>query len=164
MSEGINTRQFFLGLNILLLGALYYFFFRTAEHTYFLKFFENTPQLKHILPPLLVALGNSLPAFIHVFAFTLMTAGLIASREKGYAVVCLFWFTIDVLFELGQGFNTMMIQVIPDWFSDFLFLENIKNYFLHGRFDSLDLLAIAVGSVVAYMLLIKTKITGREAI
>jgi general stress protein CsbA len=153
-----------MGLNILILGALYYFFFRTAEHTYFLRFFENTPQLKHILPPLLVALGNGLPTFIHVFAFTLMTAGFFASSEKGYAIVCFFWFTIDVLFELGQGLDQRMIQVIPDWFSDFWLLENTKNYFSHGRFDYLDLLSIAVGSTAAYMLLIKTKITSREAI
>jgi general stress protein CsbA len=164
MPEGFNTRQFFLGLNILILGGLYYFFFRTAEHTYFLKLFENTPQLKHNLPPLLVALENSLPTFIHVCAFTLMTAGLFAGEEKGYVIVSLFWFTIDVLFELGQAFNNMMIQVIPEWFSDFFLLENIKNYFLHGRFDYLDLLSIAVGSVVAYMLLIKTKITRSGAI
>jgi general stress protein CsbA len=164
MPEGMNIRQFFVGLNILILGVLYYFFFRTAEHTYFLKFFENTPQLKHLLPPLLVALGNSLPTFIHVFAFTLMTAGLFASKEKGYAIVCFFWFTIDTLFELGQGFNNMLNQVIPAWFSDFFLLEKIKNYFLHGRFDYLDLFSIAVGSVLAYMLLIKTKITRSEAI
>lgn len=164
MPVGINTRQFFLGLNILILGALYYFLFRTAEHTYFLKFFENTPQLKHNLPPLLVALENSLPTFIHVFAFTLMTAGLFASGKKGYVIVSFFWFTIDALFELGQAFNNMMIQVVPEWFSDFLLLENIKNYFLHGRFDYLDLFSIVVGSLVAYILLIKTKITGGEAI
>ena len=164
MPEGINIRQFFVGLNILIVGVLYYFFFRTAEHTYFLKFFENTPQLKHLLPPLLVALGNSLPTFIHVFAFTLMTAGLFASKEKGYIIVCFFWFTVDTLFELGQGYNNVMNQVIPACFSDFFLLEKSKNYFLHGRFDYLDLFSIAVGSVLAYMLLVKTKITRSEAI
>ena len=164
MLEGINIRQFSAGLIILILGAFYYFFFRTADHTYFLKFFANTPQLEHILPPLLVALGNSLPTFIHVFAFTLMTAGLFASNEKEYGIVCFLWFTIDTLFELGQVLNYKMMQGIADRFSDLFLLEKIINYFLHGRFDYLDLLSIAVGSVFAYIILSKTKILRSEAI
>lgn len=164
MVEGINTRQLFVGLNVLILGALFYYFFRSSEHTYFLKLLGKNPQLKDILPPLLGKLGNSLPTFIHVFAFILMTAGVIGSNKKGYLIITLTWFAIDVLFELGQGFGYLIIPIIPDWFSDILFLENARDYFLHGRFDYLDLLAIAVGSLVAYIVLIKTKITGREAI
>ena len=162
MEEGVNTRQLFIGLNVLVLGVLFYYFFRSAEHTYFLKFLGINPHLKYFLPPVFVTLGNSLPTFTHVIAFTLMTAGFIASQKKGYAIVCLTWFAIDILFELGQGLDNMMIQIIPDWFSDFLFLENARNYFLHGRFDYFDLLSIALGSLAAYFLLIITSKDERE--
>ena len=86
-----------------------------------------------------------------------MTAGFFSSQKRGYLFICLAWLTIDVLFELGQGFNNTIILYIPDWFSDVLFLENTKDYLLHGRFDYLDLISIVVGSSVAYFFLMKTK-------
>ena len=156
MNQGVNVRQVFIGFNVLILGALFYYFFRSAEHTYLLKFFGNTLQQKHILPPLFVTLGNSLPTFVHVIAFTLLTAGFVTNRKERYAIVCLSWFVIDVLFELAQGLDNFMIQFIPDWFSGVLFLENTRNYFLYGRFDYFDLLSIALGSLVAYILLVLT--------
>ena len=156
---GINTRQLFIGLYVLIFGVLFYYFFRSAEHTYFLKFFGNNPSLKSFLPPLFVSLGNSLPTFIHVLAFTLMTASIVVKRKRGYAGVCFTWFTIDALFEIGQGFDKIIIQIIPDWFSDILFLENTRNYFLYGRFDNLDFLSIVIGSLFSYFILIMTSET-----
>jgi len=153
---GVNILQLLIGFNALVLGILFYYFFRSAEHTYFLKFLVTNPHRHKILLPAFISLGNSLPTFIHVFAFSLMTASLIASQKRGYIVVCLAWFAIDVLFELGQGIGNLIIPVIPSWFFNFLFLENIGNYFLRGHFDYLDLMSIALGSVIAYMILIKT--------
>jgi hypothetical protein len=157
MGEGINTRQLIIGSSVLFGGALFYYFFRSAEHTYFLKFLGNSHHLKDFLPPLLAIFENSLPTFIHVVGFTLMTASIIAKQKRGYAAVCLAWFAIDVLFEIGQGIDKMIIQIIPNWFSNFLFLENTRNYFLQGRFDYFDLLSIVLGSIIAYNVLIKTK-------
>lgn len=154
---GGKIQQLLIGSCVLILGIILYYFFRSAEHTYFLKFLSINPHRHKILLPAFVSLGNSLPTFIHVLAFSLMTAAFVASRRKGYAIVCLVWFAIDVLFELGQRFGDMIIPVIPSWFSNFLFLENTGDYFLLGRFDYLDLLSIALGSVTAYMILIKTK-------
>lgn len=153
---GGNMRQLLTGLSVLLLGALFYYFFREAEHTYFLNFLAAKPHTHTFLSPVLVRLGNSLPTFIHVLAFSLMTAGLVARRKKGYAIVCLAWFAVDALFELAQGFGDTMIPIIPGWFSNVLFLENTRDYFLHGRFDYLDLVSIALGSAAAYILLIIT--------
>jgi hypothetical protein len=156
LNHGVNTSQLCTGLLILVLGTIFYFFFRSAEHTYFLKFFGLNPYKIDYLPSAVVLIGNSLPTFIHVLAFSLITAGLIATRKRGYAFVCLAWFIIDVLFELAQAFGEVIIQVVPDRFSNFLFLENTKNYFLHGCFDYLDLLSIALGSVTAYIFLVLT--------
>ena len=158
-AAGVNIRQLLLGFCVLVFGTLFYYFFRSAEHTYFLKFFVHHPD-NNFLSPVLVSLGNSLPTFVHVLAFILMTAGLVAASKKEYAFICLVWFVIDVLFELGQGHGDIIVQIIPDWFSDFLFLENARDYFLHGRFDYLDLLSIALGSILAYFLLTKTKYKG----
>ena len=157
LKHGVNTRQLSIGFSILVLGALFYFFFRSAEHTYFLRFFGLNPYSITYLPSILIAIGNSLPTFIHVLAFSLITAGFVATQKRGYAFVCLAWFVIDLLFEFAQAFGEVIILVVPDWFSNVLFLENTRNYFLHGRFDYLDLLSIALGSVAAYMFLIKTK-------
>jgi hypothetical protein len=157
ISTGFNIRQLLIGSCVLILGILLYYFFRSAEHTYFLKFLSINHNRHKILLPAFVSFGNSLPTFIHVLAFSLMTAAFVARRRKGYAIVCLFWFAIDVLFELGQSFGDMIIPAIPSWFSNFLFLENTGDYFLHGRFDYLDLLSIALGSLAAYIILIKTK-------
>ena len=157
LKEEVNTRQLFIGFNILVLGAIFYYFFRSAEHTYFLQLFGINPYLKGTLAPLVVLIGNSLPTFIHVFAFTMMTAGLVANRKRGYLIVTLVWFAVEVLFEITQGFGNTVIQIIPDWFSDYVLLENTGNYFLKGRFDYLDLFSIAFGSLAAYILLIKTR-------
>jgi len=153
---GVNSRQLFIGFSILILGALFYFFFRSVKHTYFLKFLATSSHSNILLSPVLTILVNSLPTFVHVFAFILMTASIFARQKRDYVVVCLAWFTIDVLFELGQSLGNKIVTIIPDWFSGFMFLENTRDYFLHGRFDYLDLLSIALGSVVAYILLIIT--------
>jgi hypothetical protein len=156
LKEGINTQQLFIGLSFLVLGVLFYYYSRSAEHPYFLNFFEVNPQLKFTLPSLFVSVGHSLPTFIHALAFSLMTASFIAKCKKGYVIVCLSWFAVDALFEISQGLDNIMIQFVPDWFSGFLFLENTRNYFLHGRFDYFDLLSIALGSLTAYILLMLT--------
>jgi len=153
----INFLQLLIGFSLLVLGILFYCFFRSAEHTYFLKILAINLKGYTFLSPILATLANCLPTFIHVFAFILMTASLIASQKRGYIIVCLAWFAVDFIFELGQGFGNMIILFIPAWFSNFLFLENTRDYFLLGHFDYLDLLSIALGSVTAYMILIKTK-------
>ena len=94
---------------------------------------------------------------MHVLAFIVITASLVANQKRGYLIVTLTWFTVDVLFETAQFWGESVSRIIPDFFSNYLFLENTKDYFLQGRFDYLDLLSIALGSMAAYILLIKTR-------
>ena len=157
MREEVNKLQLFIGINILFLGVLFYYFFRGAEHTYFLKFLGTNQYYKEISSGLFFRIGSSFPTFIHVFAFSLMTASLVASHKRGYVAVCLFWFTVNVIFELGQKFDSWAIQFIPDWFSGVFILDTTKNYFLHGHFDYLDLLSITLGALAAFIFLLKTK-------
>lgn len=79
-------------------------------------------------------------------------------------IITITWFAIDTLFELGQGLDYIIIPLIPNWFEKILFLENTRNFFLQGSFDYLDLLSIAAGSFLSYLLLIKTQIASKEVI
>ena len=153
----INKLQVLIGLAGLGLGSLVYIIDRHPDHTYFVYISGLNISLYKIFPNIFGLVGNSLPAFIHVFSFILITAGLIFCKKRGYLIICLSWFLVDSAFELGQKFNVWSSNIIPNWFRGMPFLENSKNYFLQGTFDSVDLGAIAAGSVIAYFVLLMTR-------
>ena len=154
--DAINKIQILTGATALFFGVLVYLVDRPPDQTYFVdKSFFNI-SLYHILPNLYGILGNSLPSFAHVFSFIFITAGLIASKKSQFIIICLFWFLIDSVFELGQKFSTMFIKFIPDWFASIPFLENTGDYFVRGTFSFSDIAAITIGTIVAYFVLIKT--------
>ena len=149
----INIRQILIGIPVLPLGILIYLTDRPPEQTYFVyKSFVNI-SLHNTLPSLFGLIGNSLPSFVHVFSFILITAGLLHCQKRGRLVICVCWFLTDVIFELGQKFKALSSAMVPDWFSGILFLENSKNYILLGTFDFNDLTAIAFGTILAYFVL-----------
>jgi len=149
----INSLQVLTGLGGLLLGTLVYLVDRPPDQTYFIYSSPINISLFNIIPNIFASIGNSLPEFIHVFSFILITAGLIFCQKRGYLIICLSWFLVDCAFELGQKFNTWSSRIIPDWFAGIPFLENTENYFLQGTFDFIDLAAIASGTAIAYFVL-----------
>ncbi|OQY04441.1 MAG: hypothetical protein B6I22_09520 [Desulfobacteraceae bacterium 4572_123] len=152
----INKLQILIGMTVLFIGILVYLVDRPPDQTYFVyKSFVNI-SLYHILPNLFGIIGNSLPSFAHVFSFILITAALIASKKREFIIICLFWFLINSLFELGQKFSTIFIKFIPDWFASIPFLENTGDYFVRGTFSFGDMAAITIGTIAAYFLLIIT--------
>ena len=152
----INRLQILIGTVGLLFGSLIYIIDRPPDQTYFIYTSNISISLYNILPNIFGFIGDILPAFIHVFSFTLITAGLIFCRKRGYLIICLSWFLADCAFELGQKFHTFPVKVIPHWFTNIPFLENTENYFIHGTFDLIDLIAIALGSIAAYFILLAT--------
>jgi len=152
----INLRQVIIGIAALIVGALVYLVDRPPDQTYFLYFSGLDISFYNSLPKFFGSIGNSLPAFIHVFAFILITAGLISCKKKGYRIICLSWLIVDLAFELGQKYNSLPAKVIPNWFDGIFFLENTRNYFLHGTFDPVDLVAIILGTATAYLILSNT--------
>ena len=102
--------------------------------------------------------GHSLPTFAHVFAFCLLTAALLAVGTEAAITVCLGWFLVDVAFELGQhsALAPALSTLIPPWFAHLLILNQTDSYFLDGTFDPLDLLAIALGALAAYVVIQRT--------
>ncbi len=153
---GINRVQILLGLGGLTIGTLVYLIDRPPEATYFIYFSRIKISLYGVLPNVFGAIGNSLPDFLHVFSFILLTAGLLSWRRRGSLVICLGWFSIDFIFELFQKFNAFPLRIIPEWFKGIPFLENTGNYFKQGTFDLLDLIAISLGTVAAYFVLLAT--------
>jgi hypothetical protein len=152
----MNKIQILIGGTALIIGSLVYIIDRPADYTYFVYTGPTSISLYKILPNLFGLIGNNLPAFVHIFSFILLTAGVLSCQKRGCLFICLSWFFLDCAFELGQNFKTVPLEIIPDWFSGIPFLENSKIYFLRGTFDVLDLVAIALGTVAAYFLLLTT--------
>ena len=152
----INRVQILIGLFGLVLGSLVYIVDRPPDQTYFILKSGINISLFNAFPNLFGSLGNSLPTFIHVLSFILITAGLMACQKRGYLIICLSWFLIDCTFEFGQKYDAFAVKLIPSWFRGIPFLENTQNYFLYGTFDHFDLTAIAMGATTAYFVLLAT--------
>jgi len=154
--QRINRIQILIGTVGLLFGLLVYLVDRPPDQTYFVYSSSIAMSLYGVLPNLFGVLGNSLPAFIHVFSFILITGSLIFYRKRGYLIICLWWFLVDCAFELGQKFTALSLKMIPDWFAGIPLLGNTENYFLQGTFDFIDLVAITLGTLIAYFVLLAT--------
>ena len=152
----INGLQILIGVAGLSLGALVYLIDRPPEATYFIYFSRINISLYNTFPNVFGVIGNSLPDFLHVFSFILITAGLLSCQKKCSIIVCISWFSLDFLFELFQKDNAMPLEIIPNWFKGIPFLENTENYFSQGTFDIADLIAIIVGTAIAYFILLTT--------
>jgi hypothetical protein len=150
----INRVQILIGLLGLVLGSLVYIVDRPPDQTYFVIKSGINISLFNTFPNLFGPLSNSLPTFIHVFSFILITAGLMACQKRGYLTICLSWFCVDCGFEFGQKYDAFAAKLIPSCFRGVPFLENIQDYFLRGVFDFIDVSAIAMGSATAYFVLL----------
>lgn len=157
-----NRLQILIGTAVLIFGSLVYFVDRPPEQTYFIYNSAIDLSLYKTLPTFFGAIGNSLPTFVHVFSFILLTAGFMSCRKAGYMAICLGWFSVDLFFELGQKFSAWSVKMIPGWFDTIPFLENTKSYFIHGTFDLIDVAAIVLGATTAYFILITTMERGKR--
>ena len=151
----INRLQVLIGAAALLLGTLVYLVDRHPAHTYFVSSNPLDISFYHTLPNLFGTIGNSLPTFLHVFAFILITAGLVNCKKKGFIVICLSWLLVDGAFELGQKYKSLA-DFIPQWFAEIPFLENTRNFILHGTFDVQDMVSIILGASLAFFVLVAT--------
>jgi hypothetical protein len=108
----------------LLVGTLLYLVDRPPGSICFIpdsfSLFDQTPMA-------FGALGQNMPTFVHAFALTLITGGIISCRTTGSAAgVSLVWFIVDAAFEFGQypDIGKQLAASIPAWFQEILILEN----------------------------------------
>lgn len=103
-------------------------------------------------------LGGALPEFLHVFAFILLTAAVVPGPPR-LLLICGFWLGIESFFELGQHptLAPAIAAALPTWLEQVPVLDRTASYFLHGTFDSWDLMAIALGVLAAYALIKRTE-------
>ena len=157
----INTTQILIGTGALALGLLVYLTDRPPEETYFLARIGVTHGLYGFVPPSFGRLGWNLPSFLHVFAFILITGGILGCRKTGSLVVTLGWLVTESAFEVGQKFPEWSQSLVPRWFDSLPILENARNFFRTGTFDPWDMVAATVGAMAAYLALLAT--TERRA-
>jgi hypothetical protein len=148
----MNSRQFMLGAFVLMVGVVFYLLFR--DRTYFL-------MSLHI--PVMSAGNNargfiwgSLPTFIHVISFSMLTASLIKYSKINYILVCVFWLTINFAFEIGQKYKVLSQRLVPTSFESIPVLESTGDFFLSGIFDINDIGSAFVAAVISFYLLQST--------
>jgi len=113
-----------------------------------LAFFQPTVRLFGVL-------GQSLPSFVHVFAFSVLTTALLGASRRAAIAACAGWVLVNAAFEFGQypAIAACLSQLTPAWFENIPILARAKGYFLYGTFDPMDLLFIALGALAAYLLM-----------
>ena len=147
-----NIPQILVGLGGLSLGALVYLFERSPESYGFGFIVRDYLGFIRSHRMLFGVLANNLPSFTHVLAFSLMTAGLLGTRRKGNLLICLLWFLIDTVFEIGQGLKPVSLAIIPECFKvHTLPMVNLQEYFGYGTFDIRDIVAGLLGALAAFM-------------
>jgi hypothetical protein len=131
----IAIRAFGRGSAALLVGAVFYFFAR--------------PVGVHGI------VVDSFPAFIHVFAMTLLMAAVLRPRDaaprRSTAGLAAGWVVVNWLFELGQhrDIAPVIAARLDAACGPWRVCATTANYFTYGTFDVLDLLAAALGGLAA---------------
>jgi hypothetical protein len=150
--------QVLLGVAALALGTLVYVIDRPPGGTAL----PDSINLYGTLPALFGAIGQSFPAFAHIFAFSLLTAACLGNGRYVAVGACTTWLLLDTAFELGQhpSLAPYLALVVPGWFQQIPILGRATGYFLNGTFDPWDLAAIFAGTLAAYATL--TFITQRS--
>ena len=152
-SAGPQITPIIIGLFALIIGVLLYQIDRPSGSIYFLNQTPFNLFSGFSAPGLLGDAGQILPGFIHVFAFSLITAGLFASNKKEARRACYIWFGVNAIFEIGQKFGKPISAHLPKWWEGNPCLESIPNFFSRGTFDWKDLIAMAAGALSAWIVL-----------
>jgi hypothetical protein len=156
-----------LGIVLLMFGGLIYLSSPAGGSPYFKGKLGISDSFSLNISRLLEPLRGPLPEFIHPLAFSLIGMGLFARTRRSRIWICFIFFSINILFELGQFSKNLSTRIVPGWFTRIPVLENTQDYFLKGTFSVLDLWAICLAIVVAYICtegIGMTKGDGNEAI
>jgi hypothetical protein len=140
------------GFNVLLLGAAEYIFSRPPESSHIgiliKRIAGNIPKIN-----LFGILGGVMPDFAHACAFSLFTLVLFPRAvRKMRILICLFWLAIDVFFETGQYFGQQISGLINTILPPNTVAALLKGYFVNGKYDPMDILAMVLGVGTAFLI------------
>lgn len=126
----------FYSLMLLIIGSLYYLFFREPIIA------SSLFGLESLHLTLYAPMFNALPSFLHQLAFILLT-WLALNRSHMWGVI-LFWLLVNGLFELGQLASKHNTYHLP---------QILENYFQNGTYSHGDMIAIFLATLVAYIII-----------
>ncbi len=148
----INSKQLILGSVALAVGLMEYVLNRPSASTYLGKWTEAFTGEFSLQMDVFGLFGGVVPEFVHSFCFALVTIALFPGASKKLrATVCAVWLAVELFFEIGQCFGHQISQCLTRIVSYNIFLGPVKNYFLFGTYDHLDVLAICLGIITAYV-------------
>lgn len=150
MTGNPATRLLVVAGGALLLGVGVYALTRPIGSAYLLPAILEFDSSSLSLPAIL---GGSLPAFLHVYTFALLTIVVLGVTPKRAAWAAAAWCALDLLFEFGQWppLAERLAAGLPGWFGQVPVLDHVGAYFVQGSFDPVDLLATLLGAVMAYV-------------
>lgn len=97
-------------------------------------------------------LVGSLPSFLHVYAFSLLTVPLLRRRVERAAIAAVsFWVLVNFLFEVGQAAS---LKGFWAGHAHDGVVGPLARYFLFGTFDWNDVGFSLLGGVLAYLTII----------
>jgi hypothetical protein len=147
-----ELRLFAFGIAWLTAGVVVYM---TARPPTTLQFLPHFPNLGALVPGQLRPLLGSAPTFVHVVAFSLMSASIVGRSQGRIFLVCGGWALIEISFELAQ------YPTISHWLLQRTFfvssIPHMRAYLVFGTFDYGDVLAAIVGAALAAVYLTSTK-------
>ena len=137
------------GCAALAAGATVYFTDRSALDIYLL------PNALAQMQIMTLDFHDSIPSFLHAFAFCLITAGALGLSEVSDTNVCLSWLCIDALLEIGQhqAVSFSLAAALPAWVAEVPLLQALPGYLMQGTFDSFDIMFTACGCLCAFLFL-----------
>jgi hypothetical protein len=116
-----------------------------------IAFLPRAPSFIELVPSQLRPLLGPAPTFVHVLAFSLMTASVVGRTQKRRLFVCAGWAAIEIAFELAQ------YPASRHWLLDspasISSIPYVRDYLLGGTFDCADVLAAILGAALAGLFL-----------
>lgn len=104
------------------------------------------------------AVGDWLPDALHPFAMALLCAAVSGKdRSKSLHFWAIFWGGVGLFMETGQYYGEKAAAWMPPC------SDRIRDYFVQGTFDPLDVMGIVAGSTLAWMLSLKKTGQGNSS-
>jgi hypothetical protein len=151
-----NVTRFCIGITVLIVGIVFYILYRPPAYFITLLHLDTYVMSDRLFIGDIVY--GSLPSFVHIVAFSMITSSIIGETPISDLIVCLVWLFIEVLFEFAQGYKSLVLTCLI-YMSKLPFHDTMTTYIVYGTFDVNDLVALLLGSLITYYLMFITRKT-----